>query len=144
METHKYPKSSGDIYLTLYRKTKSFLVVMAMKNLEIEPPIGFFRDFIVEKSGEHRDELDIKKGGIFPIVYGVRILSLENKIADTNTIDRIRKLMQNRETLSEELIESFKFMQELRLKFQLKKLSEGKKPDNYIKPKSLQNLKKIC
>ncbi|MBK3332568.1 cyclic nucleotide-binding/CBS domain-containing protein [Persephonella atlantica] len=124
-------------------ENKNFLVVMAMKNLEIEPPIGFFRDFIVEKSGEHTDELDIKKGGIFPIVHGIRILSLENKVFDTNTIDRIRKLKNKiGQTLSEELIESFKFMQNLRLKFQLKKLSEGKSPDNYIKPKELTKLEK--
>ncbi len=125
------------------QENKNFLAVMAMKNLDMEPPIGFFRDFIVEKSGEHTDELDIKKGGIFPIVYGIRILSLENKVSETSTVDRIRKLKSKiGEALSEELIESFKFMQNLRLKFQLKKLSEGKPPDNYIKPKELTKLEK--
>jgi CBS domain-containing protein len=122
----------------LIEKNRNFLVVMTMKTLEFEPPIGFFRDFIVEKSGEHKNELDLKKGGIFPIVQGVRILALENKVSETNTIDRIRKLKGKiGEDLSDELIESFKFLQTLRLRTQLEKIKAGKKPDNYINPEKL-------
>ncbi|WP_457626224.1 putative nucleotidyltransferase substrate binding domain-containing protein [Persephonella sp.] len=122
----------------LIEKNRNFLVVMTMKTLEFEPPIGFFRDFIVEKSREHKNELDLKKGGIFPIVQGVRILALENKVSETNTIDRIRKLKGKiGEDLSDELIESFKFLQTLRLRTQLEKIKAGKKPDNYINPEKL-------
>ena len=32
------------------------------------PPTGFLRDIIVERNGEHRGTLDIKKGGLLPIV----------------------------------------------------------------------------
>ncbi|WP_456392365.1 putative nucleotidyltransferase substrate binding domain-containing protein [Persephonella sp.] len=127
----------------LIEHNRNFLVMMTMKTLEFEPPIGFFREFIVEKTGEHRDELDIKKGGIFPIVQGVRILALENKIVETNTIDRIRKMREKiGKDLSDELIESFKFLQTLRLKNQLEKLKEGKKPDNYINPKKLSKFER--
>ena len=41
---------------------------------------------------EHKDELDIKKGGVFPIVHGIRALSLEKSINKTNTVDRIKDL----------------------------------------------------
>ncbi|WP_457643309.1 putative nucleotidyltransferase substrate binding domain-containing protein [Persephonella sp.] len=122
---------------------KNFLVLMTMKALDFEPPIGFFKEFIVEKSGEHKNELDIKKGGIFPVVQGIRVLSMENRISETNTIDRIR-MLKNKigENLSDELIESFKFMQALRLKNQLEKIKEGKKPDNYINPEKLSKFEK--
>ncbi|WP_457640703.1 putative nucleotidyltransferase substrate binding domain-containing protein [Persephonella sp.] len=127
----------------LIKTNKSFLVFMTLKTLEFEPPIGFFRDFIVEKSGEHKDELDLKKGGIFPIVQGVRILALENEISETNTIDRIRKMKDKiGENLSEELIESFKFMQALRLRNQIEKLKKGKQPDNYINPQKLSKFER--
>ncbi|NPA17032.1 MAG: hypothetical protein GXO05_04735, partial [Aquificae bacterium] len=39
-------------------------------------------------------------------------------------------------------IESFKFLQTLRLKNQLEKLKEGKKPDNYINPKKLSKFER--
>ncbi|WP_029522428.1 putative nucleotidyltransferase substrate binding domain-containing protein [Persephonella sp. KM09-Lau-8] len=127
----------------MVENNKNFLVVMALKTLEFEPPIGFFRNFIVEKTGEHKNELDIKKGGIFPIVQGIRVLALENKVEETGTIDRIRQLRNKiGVNLADELIESFKFLQTLRLKFQLEKLSEGKKPDNYINPEKLSKFEK--
>jgi len=122
---------------------KNVLIVMALKTLEFEPPIGFFRNFIVEKTGEHRNELDIKKGGIFPVVQGMRVLALENKVEKTGTIDRIRQLKDKiGHNLAEELVESFKFFQTLRLKFQIEKLNEGKKPDNYINPEKLSKFEK--
>ncbi len=124
-------------------KNKNFLVVMALKTLEFEPPIGFFRNFIVEKTGEHKNELDIKKGGIFPIVQGTRVLSIENKIELTGTLDRLRELRNKIGTnLTEELIESFKFFQILRLKFQIEKIQEGKEPDNYINPEKLSKFER--
>ncbi len=59
--------------------------------------------------------LDIKQGGIFPIVHGVRALSLENKVEDNNTFDRITTLVQRRvleketgDNLSEALKQFFK------------------------------------
>jgi len=44
-------------------------------------------------NGEHKGELDLKKGGIFPITYEVRCLSLFNGILKRNTYDRTRVLM---------------------------------------------------
>jgi signal-transduction protein with cAMP-binding, CBS, and nucleotidyltransferase domain len=46
----------------------------AKATVAFETPLGFFTNFVLEKN---RDELDIKKGGIFPIVHGVRSLALE-------------------------------------------------------------------
>ncbi|ACO03558.1 MAG TPA: cyclic nucleotide-binding/CBS domain-containing protein [Persephonella sp.] len=132
-----------DFIFSLIEKNQNFLLSMALKTLELEPPVGFFGRFTVEKSGEHKNELDLKKGGILPIVSGVRVLSLENKIRSTNTIDRIRKLRKKLgENLSDELIESFKFLQTLRLKNQIEKIKEGKSPDNYINPEKLTRFEK--
>ena len=38
-------------------------------------PIGFFNNLVTSKA--EGDALDLKKGGIFPIVHGVRALALE-------------------------------------------------------------------
>ncbi|NMU24200.1 cyclic nucleotide-binding protein, partial [Vibrio parahaemolyticus] len=39
-----------------------------------------------------KDGLDIKRGGIFPIVHGIRTLSLEYAIEEKNTFERIEAL----------------------------------------------------
>jgi CBS domain-containing protein len=65
---------------------RSFYSQFAKSTVAFETPLGFFTNFVVEKN---RDELDIKKGGIFPIVHGARSLALEYRLPQTNTVDRI-------------------------------------------------------
>ncbi|MCV5854478.1 hypothetical protein OFN53_28065, partial [Escherichia coli] len=43
-----------------------------------------------------KDGLDIKRGGIFPIVHGIRTLSLEYAIEEKNTFERIEALRKKR------------------------------------------------
>ena len=122
----------------------SFYGYFARPILQFETPLGLFANFIVGKK-EHKDELDIKKGGIFPIVHGVRTLAIEYGIKETNTVERL-KILNNkgvidRETTSE-LIESFTFLLGLRLKFRLKKIDSKQKLDNYINPNELGSLEK--
>ncbi|HME82970.1 MAG TPA: DUF294 nucleotidyltransferase-like domain-containing protein, partial [Roseiarcus sp.] len=55
-------------------------------------PIGFFNNLVTSKA--EGDALDLKKGGIFPIVHGVRALSLEKGLHETGTTARIAKLAE--------------------------------------------------
>lgn len=122
----------------------AFLSHFAKSALAFETPLGFFADFVVDKK-EHKNELDIKKGGIFAIVQGARSLALEYKISQTNTIERLKALNEagilEREFTSE-LIEAFTFLLSLRLKTRLDKIDKGLQPDNYINPNSLHKLER--
>ena len=40
------------------------------------------------------DALDLKKGGIFPIVHGVRALAIEHRLSETGTAARIERLAE--------------------------------------------------
>ena len=55
-------------------------------------PIGFFNNLITSKG--NGDALDLKKGGIFPIVHGVRSLAIERGLTPTRTKDRLAKLAE--------------------------------------------------
>lgn len=44
---------------------------------------------------EDHGSIDIKKGGIFPIVHGIRALAFEHGLYETNTIDRLDKLTES-------------------------------------------------
>jgi CBS domain-containing protein len=54
---------------------QAFFAHFAKPTISFETPLSLFTTFIVDKS--HKNQLDIKKGGIFPIVHGVRSLALE-------------------------------------------------------------------
>ncbi len=123
---------------SLAKNYRNFLVAMTLKVLEIDPPINLFHRFVLEKSGEHKGELDIKKGGIFPITQGVRVLALESGLSETNTIERLKFLKEKiGEKFTEELIEAFKLLQTIRLKNQIEKMKSGVEPDNFVNPNKL-------
>lgn len=113
--------------------------------LSFPTPLGIFNRLVVEKTPAHRQEFDIKKGGIFPIVHGVRSLALEYQLAETNTIARIQGLSGKGpfdERFTADLIEAFDFMSMLRLREQLAKWERGIAYDNYVNPGRLNKLER--
>lgn len=109
-----------------------------------ETPLGILGNFIVEK-GEHKDQLDIKKGGIFPIVHGVRALALEQSLRETATIARIRRLADQgvlgRE-LAGQLIDAFSALLGFRLEARIEKMRLHLPLDNFIRPAELTKLER--
>jgi CBS domain-containing protein len=109
-------------------------------------PLGFFDGFVVDsKNSEHKNELDIKKGGIFLIVQSIRALCLEHHIFKTNTNKRIQLLTEKSvfdEETAQELIMAFNFLSNLKLKSNLDKLDKKEELDNYINPDNLNTMEK--
>jgi len=121
---------------------RSFYSQFAKSTVAFETPLGFFTNFVVEKD---RDELDIKKGGIFPIVHGIRSLALEYRLPQTNTVDRITALSQRNlfnPSFGIELIEVFTYLSTLRAEAGLRKIREGRTQDNYLNPKELNKIQR--
>jgi CBS domain-containing protein len=132
--------------LYLYERlqnNQAFFSHFAKATISFETPLSLFARFVVEKS--HENKLDIKKGGIFPIVHGIRSLALEHKITQTNTIERINILCEKGifdKMFATDLIEAFGFMISLRLQFELEKVKQDEPYDNYIKPSQLNKLER--
>lgn len=117
---------------------------MAGGSLSFETPLSMLGGFVLDKK-EHSGELDIKKGGIFPIVNGVRALAFEKGIDVNNTFERVKELNNLAlidRVFAEELIEAYNFLLEIRLKERLYKIQTGQKPDNYISPSRLSKLER--
>ena len=121
---------------------RSFYSQFAKATVAFETPLGFFTNFVMEKN---RNELDLKKGGIFPIVHGIRSLALEYRLPQSNTVDRITALSQRnlfRSSFGTELIEVFTHLSTLRVKAGLNKIQQGLPQDNYLNPNELNKLER--
>ncbi len=122
----------------------SFLARLAGGSLSFDTPLGIFNNFVLDKK-EHSGELDIKKGAVFPIVNSIRALANEYGIESANTFIRIKELNNAGlfdRNFAEELIESYNFVLEIRLKERLFKIKTGETPDNYISPARLSKLER--
>jgi CBS domain-containing protein len=107
------------------------------------PPIGFFRNFLVESRGAHRDTFNIK-AAMQPVVDYARIYALQHKIEETNTFERINQLLSRKKISPQEhneLETAYSYLMQQRFVTQVKTAMEDNgQPDNYINPKHLSRI----
>jgi CBS domain-containing protein len=117
-----------------------FLRHMAKTALERHVPLGFFGGFMVERSGAHKDRLDLKARGVFPITQAVRVHALSLGVRETNTVSRLqaagtRGVFSAAEVA--EIADAYEVVARVRLTHQLACLEAGLEPDNFIDPRVL-------
>ena len=114
------------------------LHAMARAALQFEAPLSLFGQL---RPGERG--LDIKRGGIFPIVHGLRCLALKHGIAQRNSFARCEALVQAGAldaALGRDLDQTLAVLQRLRLDAQLAALDAGAAADNCLHPDALRRL----
>ena len=118
---------------------------MAKSVMGFSPPLGFFGRIKVEKQGEHRGLLNVKKAGIFAITEGVKILSLEAGGLEGGTRERILSLVERgvlRRNEAEDLDASFHFLVHVRLRGQVEAVRKERTPTNYVALDQLNRMEK--
>jgi CBS domain-containing protein len=121
------------------KQNKRFQHQLAINALRNRPPLGLVRDFV---TGEG-NMLDLKLNGITPFVDAARILGLANGGHHTNTVGRLRELADLgalREQDADAYIESFLFIQLLRLRLHHEQCEHGIPLTNKTNPDTLNSL----
>lgn len=130
---------------SLTRRQEIYLMHLAKDCLVYRAPLSFFKTFIVEKDGEHKNTLDIKRQGITPFVNFARLMALRYEINETNTLARLNALADEGH-ISADLLQvatnAYELQMQLRLVHQLYQIDNGIVPDNHINPASLTELEK--
>ncbi|MBL8398652.1 MAG: cyclic nucleotide-binding/CBS domain-containing protein [Candidatus Accumulibacter sp.] len=121
-------------------RQQSLLVYLVANGCGKSPPLGFFRQFVVDRAGEHAGELDIKCHGLMPIVDLARTCALAAGVGEISTVARLQAARGSR-LLSrhgaEALLAAFEFLQQLRSRHHLDCLNAGLPTDNFIAPEKL-------
>lgn len=138
--TRELRSSLGEL---LGERSGVFFYHLANDAMRIKPPLGFFRNFVVESKGEHANTLDIKKA-MTPIVDFARSYALENGVEATNTLERLHQLRLTsvlKEGEYEELVQGYRYLMQMRIARQLEAIIEEKTaPDNHINPRRLTQI----
>lgn len=114
------------------------LRAFAQPAVDFHSPLTLFGGI---KEGERG--VDVKKGGIFPIVHGLRVLALKHRVLRRNSFDRAEALMAAgilEERFGRDLMQSLAVFIRLRLAEQLKEMREGRMPGNRIVAADLRRL----
>lgn len=122
-----------------------FIWQLAKNALTHQPPLGFFKHFILEQDGAKRRGLDLKKRGIALIHDLVRVHALAHGIKQIGTPARLNALVQQQVLQPNEardLIAAFELLHHLRWQLQLQALQQGSSFSNLQDPSQLNVLQR--
>jgi CBS domain-containing protein len=126
-----------------HTRTTQFLRALLDEALGWRPPTGFVRDFVVAHSGEHRGQLDLKSGGLAPVVALARWIAIVSGDARGTTTERLRRgarmgLLSTDE--ADTLAGGFDDVYALLLRHEAQAVRGGAEPTTYFHPGDLDTL----
>jgi CBS domain-containing protein len=133
-------KSLDDI-LAGARTEKVFIAHLAQGALTFHPPLGIFNRLRSDDG-----KIDVKKGGLAPIVGLARAAALAGGSRERSTLERLAAAGESGAILSRddasELAECFQFLLHLRLRQQLSALESGRPLDHNVHLNALSTLER--
>ncbi len=83
----------SDVVFEGVHKSNRFLSLLGVSALQKPSPLGFFKQFLIEQNGEHKDTFDIKTRAMMVLIDAARILTLYHSLKGVNnTVLRYQKL----------------------------------------------------
>lgn len=131
--------------LATTRSSARFLSHMAQLAVSTQPPIGFFRGFVLEKEGEHEDTLNLKNRGVRLVVDLARVYALAEGLPQVNTQSRLTAIQGTGRIGAErveDLKDAFEFISYMRFRHQAAQVRAGVSPDNFVPPDELSQFEK--
>lgn len=98
---HKLENDLRDFIFSLVQAEGRFLPMLAKSALHNPAPLSFFKGFVLERSGSHRDEFDVKARAMMPLADAARVLSLELGVREVGTAERFRAIAKREDGLAD-------------------------------------------
>ena len=117
-----------------------FLAALARNALNRTPPLGFFKNFVVEKDGKHNNRINLKRRGTAPLTDLVRIHALacgskaQNSFERLNDIEAMGWLGHG---IVADLRDALEFISIVRIRQQVAQMERGEQPSNHVVPEFL-------
>ncbi|MCC5809746.1 MAG: cyclic nucleotide-binding/CBS domain-containing protein [Ectothiorhodospiraceae bacterium] len=119
-----------------------FLAAMARNALNRTPPIGFFRNFVMEKDGKQNNTINAKRRGTAPLVDLIRVHALACASRSQNSFERLNDIAETQllpDGVGERLRYALEFLSMVRIRHQVINLQQEKEPDNSINPEDISD-----
>ncbi|WP_110668159.1 DUF294 nucleotidyltransferase-like domain-containing protein [Salinicola halophilus] len=131
-----------DLIAELAPNRPVFLAALARNAKNRTPPLGFFRQFVMEQDGEHRKSINLKRRGTAPLTDLVRVHALacgsnaQNSFARLDDIDKTKLLAEG---VTDRLRYAFEFMSMVRMRYQAASIEQGEEPNNSVDPEQIDS-----
>jgi len=123
-------------------RSEAFLGALARNALNRTPPLGFFRTFVMEKDGEHKNVINLKRRGTAPLTDLIRVHALACGSRAQNSFERLDAIAATKlmppEAL-ERLRYALEFLSLVRIKHQAVAIEDAVEPDNDVEPENISS-----
>ncbi|MEH6822536.1 MAG: DUF294 nucleotidyltransferase-like domain-containing protein [Motiliproteus sp.] len=122
-----------------------FLANLARNALNRTPPLGFFKGFVMEQDGRHRNSINLKRRGTAPLTDVIRVHALAIGSIAQNSFERLEDIIAA-ELLppgkGQELSDALEYISMVRIRHQARDIEAGEQPDNNIEPGTLSTFER--
>jgi CBS domain-containing protein len=122
------------------REYAQFMHLMARSASGFAVALNFRGQLATEREGDHAGRIDLKRGGIIPLVNLVRYHALATGVTISSTLDRIEAVAAAgglEHDQADALAEAFEAITHARFAHHAELISAGEPPDNYLDPAAL-------
>ncbi|RFF31075.1 DUF294 nucleotidyltransferase-like domain-containing protein [Wenzhouxiangella sediminis] len=117
-----------------------FLGCLAINANNRTPPLGFFRDFVLEHGGRHENSINLKRRGTAPLVDVIRVHALAAGSQSQNSFRRLEDTVAAgflTASMAADLRDSLEFIAMVRARHQAWDAERGGEANNNIDPEVL-------
>ncbi len=138
----KWAEQLNSFIVRRARKNNRFLACLARNAINRTPPLGFFKSFVMEKDGRHKNSINLKRRGTAPLADLIRVHALavgsraQNSFERLDDINDAGVLPKGR---AQDLRDAMEFISMVRIKHQVIDIENEIEPDNNIEPDNISD-----
>ncbi|QQD19187.1 cyclic nucleotide-binding/CBS domain-containing protein [Spongiibacter nanhainus] len=124
---------------------RSFLASMARNALNRTPPLGFFKGFVLEQDGEHKNSINLKRRGTAPLTDVIRVHALAVGSMAQNSFERMEDVISAKilpPGKGQDICDALEYISMVRVRHQALAIQAGEKPGNNIQPDKLSSFER--
>ncbi|MCQ9070599.1 DUF294 nucleotidyltransferase-like domain-containing protein [Vibrio alginolyticus] len=141
----KWAEQLSSFIVRRAKRNNRFLACMAYNAIRRTPPLGFFKDFVMEKDGRHRNSINLKRRGTAPLADLIRVHSLAVGSRSQNSFDRLDDI-NDAGILPKgrglDLRDAMELIYMVRIRHQALDIENGEEPDNNIEPENMSEFER--
>lgn len=135
----------NDLISRKVKHSPRFLACMARNALNRTPPLGFFKDFVMEKDGKHNNSINTKRRGTAPVADLIRVHALAVGSSARNSFERLEDIIAANilpKGRGQDLRDALELISMVRIRHQALSIQQGELPDNNVAPENLSDFER--
>ena len=141
----KWAEQLNAFILRRAKKNNRFLACLARNALNRTPPLGFFKNFVMEKDGRHNNSINLKRRGTAPLADLIRVHGLAIGSQSQNSFERLEDIIEAGilpASKGQDLQHAMELISLVRLRHQALDVESEIEPDNNIEPENMSEFER--